>query len=89
MTHKFQWTLLSSCLLHTPRMMLSITRRAVVFPMPGGFLGGWTMWRELCDLKGMAYPGGGDDNDDDDDDGADEEDSEVTPSYHPRKWRYY
>ena len=70
--------------------MLTITRRAVVFPMPRGFLRGWTMWRELCDLKGVAYPGGGDDNDDDnDDDGANKEDSEATPSYQPRKRRHH
>ena len=39
--------------------------------------------RSLYGLGGVAHPGGGDN--DDNDDGGDEEDSEVTPSYQPRK----
>ena len=41
--HRFWWTLLSSCLPHTPWMMLNTTRGGALFPMPNGFLRGWTM----------------------------------------------
>ena len=41
-THKFQWTLLSSCLSHTLWLMLSTNRGGVVFPILSGFLRGWT-----------------------------------------------
>ena len=42
--------------------------------------------RELYGPRGAAHPGGGAD---DDDDGGEEEDSEVTPSYQPRKrWHH-
>ena len=41
--------------------------------------------RELYGPRGAAHPSGGAD---DDDDGGEEEDSEVTPSYQPRKGQY-
>ena len=42
--------------------------------------------RELYGPRGAAHPSGGAD---DDDDGGEEEDSEVTPSYQPRKrWHH-
>ena len=43
MTHRFWWTLLSSCLPHISCLMLNTTHGRVVFPMPNGFLRGWTM----------------------------------------------
>ena len=43
MTYRFQWTLLTSCLPHTARLILSTTRGGVAFPMPSGFLKGWTI----------------------------------------------
>ena len=41
--------------------------------------------RSLYGLEGTTYPGNYDDDDDDDGD----EDSEVTPSYQPRKRRFH
>ena len=43
MTHKFRWTLLSSCLPHTPWLMLNTTYGGAAFPMLSGFLKGWTL----------------------------------------------
>ena len=44
--------------------------------------------RELYGPGGVAHPSGDGDDDDDDNDGGEEEDSEVTPSYQPRKRRH-
>ena len=43
MNHRFRWTLRSSCLPHTPWLMLSTTCGGATFPMPSSFLRGWTM----------------------------------------------
>ena len=43
---------------------------------------------ELYGPGGVAHPSGDGDDGDDDNDGGEEEDSEVTPSYQPRKRRH-